>query len=106
MTTQNMFTRDFAEADAIGREQAAATQRNVELFEAMFLSLGPDCLKITGTAHDAELAEAKGRAAWRWNRCWKPRRRSNATSRISPHGQRSGHRSLVTISSAPKSSSG
>jgi hypothetical protein len=34
----------------------------------MFLSLGPDCLKLAGSRHDAELAEAKGLAAARWER--------------------------------------
>jgi hypothetical protein len=50
------------------REFERARQRNVELFTAMFLSLGPDCIKIAnGTRHDGELAEARGLAAWRWN---------------------------------------
>jgi hypothetical protein len=52
-------------------EQAAANERarkqNVELFTRMWLSLGPDCIKVAGTRHDAELAEAKGLAASRWN---------------------------------------
>jgi hypothetical protein len=53
-------------------EQTAADERayrqNVGRFVEMFLSLGPDCIRIAdGTRHDAELAEAKGLAAWRWN---------------------------------------
>jgi hypothetical protein len=67
MTQQDLYSRDFAVAQAAGEKLARATRRNVELFTQMFLGLGADCLKITGTAHDAELAEARGLAAWRWN---------------------------------------
>jgi hypothetical protein len=52
-------------------EQAAANERarteNIRVFQAMWLTLGADVLKLVGTAHDAELAEAKGLAAHRWN---------------------------------------
>ena len=34
----------------------------------MFLSLGPDVLKLDGTRHDAEMMEASGHAASRWAR--------------------------------------
>jgi hypothetical protein len=46
---------------------AAARKQNIEVFTRMFLALGPDAMKIAGTAHDAELAEAKALAAHRWN---------------------------------------
>jgi hypothetical protein len=53
-------------------EEAAAGERarisNVQRFAQMFLSLGSDVVKIGGTAHDSELAEAKGLAAGRWMR--------------------------------------
>jgi hypothetical protein len=47
---------------------ARGRERNVQLFAAMFLSLGPDVLKLTGTAHDQGLLEARGLAAHRWSR--------------------------------------
>jgi hypothetical protein len=57
-------------------EEAAAGERariaNVQRFVAMFLSLGPDVVKIAGTSHDSELAEAKGLAAGRWHRQLEP----------------------------------
>jgi hypothetical protein len=53
------------------QEQAASAERgrkqNIELFTKMWLSLGADVLKLEGTRHDQELAEAKGLAAYRWN---------------------------------------
>lgn len=53
------------------REQAAAAERgrqqNIETFVRLWLSLGPDVLKVAGNNHDAELAEAKGLAAHRWS---------------------------------------
>lgn len=63
-----MFTRDFAEAARNQAEIARSRQRNVEIFEAMFLSLGPDAMRLDGTAHDLELMEAKASAAARWSR--------------------------------------
>ena len=56
----------WAEAQKQQEEFEQAHQRNVTTFTRMFLSLGADCTKIAGTAHDAELAEAKGIAASRW----------------------------------------
>jgi hypothetical protein len=54
------------------REEAANAERgrkqNVEVFTKMWLTLGPDVIKVAGSSHDAELAEAKGRAASRWSR--------------------------------------
>ena len=41
---------------------------NLELFEALFLSLGPDVVKLDGSRHDAELMTAKASAAGRWMR--------------------------------------
>jgi hypothetical protein len=53
------------------QEQAAAGERasrsNVEIFTKLFLGLGADAMKLAGTRHDAELAEARGLAAARWN---------------------------------------
>jgi hypothetical protein len=62
-----MQTTKWEEAAKQQEEFEQAHQRNVTTFVAMFLSLGPDCTKIAGTAHDAELAEAKGIAASRWS---------------------------------------
>jgi hypothetical protein len=59
--------------------------RNVELSTKMFLSLGPDVMKIDGTRHDAELAEAKASAAHRWGQLLDPSSRSSVRSRPSPH---------------------
>ena len=39
----------------------------MQLFEGLFLGLGSDCMKLDGTRHDAELMEARGRAAARWH---------------------------------------
>jgi hypothetical protein len=41
---------------------------NLETFEALFLSLGPDVVKLDGSRHDAELMTAKASAAGRWLR--------------------------------------
>ena len=53
------------------QEQAAAGERayrsNVEIFTKLFLCLGADAMKLAGTRHDAELAEARGLAAARWS---------------------------------------
>jgi hypothetical protein len=52
-------------------EQAAASERarqqNLRVFEAMWLTLGRDVLLLDGNRHDAELAEARGLAVFRWN---------------------------------------
>jgi hypothetical protein len=52
-------------------EQAAAAERgrkqNVELFTKMWLSLGADCIKATGSSHRPEIDEALGLASHRWN---------------------------------------
>jgi protein-disulfide isomerase-like protein with CxxC motif len=64
---QDAFSRDLAAAQAAGDAQARASRKDVRVFAEMFLALGSDCIKIAGTAHDAELAEAKGLAAARWN---------------------------------------
>jgi hypothetical protein len=52
-------------------EAAANAERgrkqNVELFTKMWLTLGPDVMRLDGAADDPELAEAKGLAAHRWN---------------------------------------
>jgi hypothetical protein len=54
------------------QEQAArdavARKRNVEVLTRMWLTLGPDVMKFVGTAHDMELAEARGLASSRWFR--------------------------------------
>jgi hypothetical protein len=41
---------------------------NLETFEALFLSLGADVVKLDGSRHDAELMTAKASAAGRWMR--------------------------------------
>ena len=52
-------------------EQAAAGERarraNVNRFVELWLTLGADVLKLDGTRHDAERAEARGLAMSRWN---------------------------------------
>jgi hypothetical protein len=77
---QGTFSRDFAVAEAVAAEQARASRDNVRLFAEMLLSLGPDCLKLAGTRHDAELAKAKAIAAG-GNRC------STWSSRFSAKGR-------------------
>jgi S-methylmethionine-dependent homocysteine/selenocysteine methylase len=61
-----MMQTKWEEAAKQQQADEQARRRNVTTFTAMFLSLGADCIKIAGTAHDAELAEAKGIAASRW----------------------------------------
>lgn len=56
--------RRAAAEQAVRDQQAHKT--NVELFTKMFLSLGADCIKVATSRHDAELAEAKALAAYRW----------------------------------------
>ena len=67
-----MVTQDLAERQRQQMaEQAAAAEAahkaNVNRFVELWLTLGADILKLEGTRHDAELAEAKGLAATRWN---------------------------------------
>lgn len=68
MQATNPFTRDFQEAARLEAETARAREQNVGIFTRMFLSLGPDVLKLDGTRHDAEMMEARGHAASRWAR--------------------------------------
>jgi hypothetical protein len=66
-----MTRDDVAERQRQMAEQAVAAEdarkKNVRIFEAMWLSLGPDVLKLDGTRHDAELMESRGLAMSRWN---------------------------------------
>ena len=41
---------------------------NLAVFEALFLSLGPEVVKLDGSRHDGELLQAKASAAGRWMR--------------------------------------
>ena len=68
MQATNPFTRDFQEAARLEAEAARARGQNVGIFTRMFMSLGPDVLKLDGTRHDAEMMEASGHAASRWAR--------------------------------------
>ena len=68
MQTRDPLTRDFQEAVQLEAEAARAREQNVTIFTRMFLSLGPDVLKLDGTRHDAEMMEARGHAASRWAR--------------------------------------
>lgn len=68
MQATNPFTRDFQEAARLEAEAARARGQNVGIFTRMFLSLGPDVLKLDGTRHDAEMMEARGHVASRWAR--------------------------------------
>jgi hypothetical protein len=56
--------RQMAEQTAAAE---AAHKANVETFTRMWLGLGSDVLRLAGTMHDGEIAEAKGLAAARWN---------------------------------------
>ena len=66
MQTRDPLTRDFEEARRLEIEAARAREQNVRLFTELFLSLGADCMKLTGTRHDSEMLEARGHAASRW----------------------------------------
>jgi hypothetical protein len=54
------------------REQAANAERirkeNIEVFTRMFISLGPDAIRVAGQSYDAQLAKARGLASLRWSR--------------------------------------
>lgn len=64
---QDIVERDRrAQAERAARNERARAN-NLKTFEAMWLTLGSDVLKLDGTRHDAELAEARGLAAYRWN---------------------------------------
>jgi hypothetical protein len=72
-TTEELQQRDAAvQAQQELRKRAAAAEEahksNVSLFERMFLSLGSDAIKVAGSSHDAELAEARALAAGRWGK--------------------------------------
>jgi hypothetical protein len=41
---------------------------NLDTFEALFLSLGPDVIRLDGSRHDSEIMTAKAAAAGRWLR--------------------------------------
>ena len=56
-----------AEGGGGGCGASPRSRRNVEVFTTMFLSLRAGCIEIAGSAHDKELAEAKGLAAYRWD---------------------------------------
>jgi hypothetical protein len=68
LATQDVFDQRQREV----AEQQAANDRgrrqNVEMFTTMFLGLGADVIKLAGSRHDEELAEAKALAASRWDR--------------------------------------
>lgn len=54
------------------QEAAANAERirkeNIEVFTKLFLSLGPDVIRVAGSSYDPQLAEARGLASHRWGR--------------------------------------
>ena len=64
---QDRLQRDRQAAQEAAVRNEEARKANVELLTKMFLSLGADCIKVASSSrHDAELAEARGLAAHRW----------------------------------------
>ena len=59
-----LHAQQMSEAEANAER---ARKQNIETFQRMWLTLGPDVVKVAGTGHDPELAEAKSLAAHRWN---------------------------------------
>jgi hypothetical protein len=69
MVTQDALIARQQEMAERAVADEAARRANVETFTKMFLSLGPDCIKIAeGTRFNEQLAEAKSSAAARWSR--------------------------------------
>ena len=79
---------------------------NLETFEALFLSLGPDVVKLDGSRHDSELMQAKATAAGRWMRLSSSRPRLNERPLPSPHVPRNAVTRLAMSSSLTRSSHG
>jgi len=68
MRTPDLFERHQQELVEQQRAGERAYRSNVSRFVEMFLSLGPDCIKIAeGTGFDGQMTEAKGLAASRWS---------------------------------------
>jgi hypothetical protein len=68
MRTPDLFERHQQELVEQQRAGERAYRSNVSRFVEMFLSLGPDCIKIAeGTRFDGQMTEAKGLAASRWS---------------------------------------
>lgn len=89
-----MMTGDQVEkARREAAEQAAAYERarqqNIRVFTEMYLGFGADVVKIAGTGHDAELAEATSLAAYRWNQLLGMESQVQATSKLCQPGRRS-----------------
>jgi hypothetical protein len=72
MTFASTMRVDQLELQQQEMQAAADAERgrkqNVSVLERMWLTLGPGILKFIGTAHDQELAEARGLASSRWHR--------------------------------------
>lgn len=66
-TPMDLVARHQQEVAEKAAAAEAARNANVETFTRMWLTLGPDVLKLAGTIHDGEIAQAKGSAAARWN---------------------------------------
>jgi hypothetical protein len=67
MTMQDILERERERRAEQAAAAEAARKANVNRFVELWLTLGADVMKLDGTRHDAELAEAKGLAAARWN---------------------------------------
>jgi hypothetical protein len=67
MVTQDALVARQQEMAERAAADEAARKANVEVFTRMWLTLGPDVLKLAGTMHDGEIAQAKGIAAARWS---------------------------------------
>jgi hypothetical protein len=66
MQTRPIPSTDWAAMEEQQKEMERGRARNVELLTKMWLTLGPDVLKLSGTAHDMELSEARGIAISKW----------------------------------------
>ena len=88
----DILGRDRQEMAKRAARNEAACKQNIELITKMFLSLGADCIKVTSSRHDAELAEA-GLATHRWSQLLgmeqKVQRDAAAVTRSRDFGNRS-----------------
>jgi hypothetical protein len=68
MMTQDALAARQREMEEQARAAEEGRRKNVALFERMWLTLGPDCIRAAGSQHQVEVAEALGIATSRWSR--------------------------------------
>lgn len=95
----DIFGRDRQEMAKRAARNEAARKQNIELITKMFLSLGADCIKVTGSRHDAELAEARGLATHRWSQLLGMEQKVQRDAAAVTRSREFGNRSRTDVSS-------